>query len=109
MNLRDAFRAAARPAPKQITIDGIDAEIFIRVLTVGEIIEQQADVKDDENRPAIARAFARVVVDANNAAAYDAKSADDINEILSLPWLYVRAVMEQANVINGLVKAEAKN
>lgn len=109
MKLREAFLAASKPTPRKVAIEGIDAEVFIRVLTVGEILEQQEDVKDGENRPAIARAMARVVVDENNALIYDPKSADDIAEILTLPWIYVRAIMEHANTINGLVKAEQKN
>jgi hypothetical protein len=111
MNLREAFLAASKPAPKKIVVEGIEADVYIRVLTVGEIIDQQKDTKDDDNRPAIARAFARVVVDADNQSIYDTKAPEDIAAILALPWPFVKRIMEQANIINGVAAAEtaAKN
>lgn len=112
MNLREAFLAASKPAPRKITVEGIQADVYVRVLTVGEIIEQQEDTKDGQNRPAIARAFARVVVDADNMAVYDSKTPEDITAILALPWPFVKKIMEQANKVNGVEaagEAAAKN
>lgn len=103
MNLREAFLAASRPAPKQLPkIDGIEADVYVRQLTVGQILEQQEDMKDGANRPAVARAFARVVCNADGSLVYDSKSDDDVNEILQLGWTQVKAIMEHANKLNGV-------
>jgi hypothetical protein len=107
MNLREAFTAASRPPPTKLEVQGIEADVFARTLSVGEIIEQQSDVKDDENRPAIARAFARIISDADGMAIYDSKKPEDIQAILALPWPLVRRIMEQANKVNGVDTPQA--
>ena len=107
MNLREALTAASQPAPRKIEVAGIEAEVFIRTLTVGEIIGQQEDMKDGANKPAIARALARVLVDANNQPVYNGNTQDDINAILALPWPFVKAIMEQANKLNGVASEDA--
>jgi len=112
MNLREAFTAASRPPPSKIDVEGVQADVYARTLTVGEIIDQQKDTADDDNRPAIARAFARIVTDADGLAIYDAKKAEDIQAILALPWPLVKAIMEGANKVNGVVVGQdvvAKN
>ena len=111
MNLREALTAASQPAPHKIEVEGIDAEVYIRTLTVGEILSQQDDMKDGTNKPAIARALARVLVDASNVPVYNGGTQEDIQAILALPWPFVKRIMEQANVLNGVAPAEtvAKN
>ena len=107
MNLREALTAASQPAPRKIEVDGIQADVYIRTLTVGEILGQQEDMKDGANKPAIARALARVLVDADNQPVYNGNAQDDINAILALPWPFVKMIMEQANKINGVASEEA--
>jgi hypothetical protein len=108
MNLRDALTAASRPAPTKLIVEGVQADVYARTLTVGEVIDQQEDTKDEKNRPAIARAFARIITDENGAAVYDSKQPEDIQAILALPWPLVRRVMEQANKVNGVATSQAE-
>ena len=101
-SIRDAIIAASRPAPVQCSVDGISSPLFVRVLTVGEIVAQDDDVKDEKNRPAIARALCRVLCDSEGNKEFDYHKQEDIDVILTMPWHIVRAIMKVANDVNGL-------
>jgi hypothetical protein len=107
MNIREMLRAAAAPKPVRVEVNGLADAVFVRMLTVGEILEQTNDTKDGDNRPAIARALARVLVNEDGTQVYDPNSADSLQEIMTLPWPIVRAIMEPANKVNGLTTGEA--
>jgi hypothetical protein len=107
MNIREMLRAAAAPKPVRVEVEGLAEPVYVRMLTVGEILEQTDDTKDGDNRPAIARALARVLVNPDGSPVYDPNSPESIQEIMSLPWPYVRAIMEPANRVNGLTTAVA--
>jgi hypothetical protein len=107
MNIREMLRAAAAPKPVEVRIADLADPVYVRMLTVGEILEQTEDTKDGDNRPAIARALARVLVNADGSPVYDAGSPESLQEIMKLPWPIVRAIMEPANKLNGLATGEA--
>jgi hypothetical protein len=109
MNIREMLRAAAAPKPVRVEVEGLAEPVYVRMLTVGEILEQTDDTKDGDNRPAIARALARVLVNEDGSPVYDPNSAESLTEIMALPWPYVRAIMEPANKVNGLANGTAKN
>ena len=110
MSLREQLRAFTNPKPKRYDVefdfDGqrVTQEIYVRTLTVGEILSQQVDVAKagDENRAALARAFCRTVTNADNSPVYNPDSKEDVQEVLTLDWQFVRAAMETANKHNGL-------
>jgi len=102
VGIRETILASAHPKPKAVEVAEWGT-IYIRTLTVGEILEQQTDVKDGENRPAIARALCRVLCDEQGQRVFDPAQASDVDSVLALPWLLVRNVMEAANEHNGLV------
>ena len=101
MNIRDKLLALVSPKPVAAEIEGFGT-VHLRTLTVGEILEQQTDVVDGDNRPGIARAVCRVLVDESGAQVFDPKNADDLASVLNLPWPFVRAVLEKGNKLNGL-------
>lgn len=108
MNLKEKLLALSNPKPVALDLPELGGGYFIRILTVGEIMEQQADVKDGDNRAAIARGVSRVLVDANNVPIFDPADKASIDAVLQLPWPLVKKIMEQGNAVNGVGAGEAK-
>jgi hypothetical protein len=102
-SIRDAIIAASRPPPHRFTVPGIDGDLFVRILTVGEIVRQDEDVKDAENKPALARALCRVLCDEAGMVIFNVNDKTDLETVLAMPWHIVRAMMTVANEVNGLV------
>jgi hypothetical protein len=101
MNLREAFLAASKPQPVLLNVEGIDADVYMRVLTVREILESQEDAKRTGDKLAIARTFARLVCNADNTPVYSHTNTEDVAAILELPWHYVLTIVQAANKVNG--------
>lgn len=107
--LRDSILAARKPAPTKIELGDWPA-VYVRTLTVKELLDQEGDQKDDKNRPAIARAFCRLICEEDGSVVFDSKNAEDIESVLNLPWPMVRRALEEGNKVNKLqVGEDAKN
>lgn len=106
MNLKEKLLALSNPKPIPVEAPELGAGYFIRVLTVGEIMEQQADAKDGDNRFTIARGVARVLVDENNKSIFDPNDKASVDSVLQLPWPLVKKIMEQGNKVNGVEAKE---
>jgi hypothetical protein len=108
MSVRDTLRAAAAAPPEPFEHALLKAPLFLRMLTVGQILSQQVDIVDENDRPAILRAFARVVCEADGTPIYDGESTDDMAELKGLPWSVVKAAMEKSAAMNSLDIVAAK-
>jgi hypothetical protein len=117
MNLRDAYMAAAHAPPTELRIEGLHlgngepAVAYVRALSLGEVIAQQQDIKDEANKPALARGFCRVAVNPDNTPCFNPDDPDDVQRVLTLPWPIVQAVLACSAKLNGLTPeavAEAK-
>jgi hypothetical protein len=114
MSLRDRILASSKPAPHALDTskwgagNGADwGTVYVRTLTVGEIVMQSEESADDKNKPSLARAFCRLLCDENNQQVFNPASQDDINTVMSLPWPLVRKVLEEGNAINQV--GDSKN
>jgi len=101
MSLRDRILASTKPQPIKVDIAEW-GDAYVKVLTVGEIISQEKDTSDNTNRPALARAFCRLLSEQDGTRVFDPDNAEDIQHVLSLPWPMVRKVLEDGNKANKL-------
>lgn len=116
MSIRDRILATLAPAPHPIEVEGWGT-VYVRTLTAGDIVEQQEDAAvaqklidnghaNGEERPALARAIARVLANEDGTKVFDAHKKEDIELILQIPWPKLRQVMEAGNRLNGITKDE---
>lgn len=100
MSLRDRILASTKPAPVQLKDMPEWGAAYVRVLTVGEIINQERDSADDKNKPQLARAFCRLLCEEDGTRVFDPDNPADIQAVLELPWPMVRRVLEDGNKAN---------
>lgn len=107
-SLRDRILSTAKPAPHILETEEWGA-VYLRILTVGEVVVQTDETQDDKNKPALARAFCRLLCDENGNRVFDPTKQEDINTVLELPWPVVRKVLEEGNAVNKVKVDEPKN
>ena len=99
------IRAASRPLPKPVTVEGI-GECFVRVMTpydseiARQAIARHAAKQDGRDT---GRFLATILCDAEGAAMFDADSDDDTLMLSQLPGDAAAAIFKAHREANGIV------
>lgn len=102
-----AIASSALLAPSRLTIEELDADVFVKRLTLGErddYFEEMKNVKGKGN----VEAFIIALVDENNEPLF---TLEDIDVVKTIPPVLTDAVILEFNIINRFVikKPEKKD
>jgi hypothetical protein len=125
---REAFAAWANPKPVPIEVE-VEVEVeasevngapkrewqmerqtrYVRKLTVGQAQQLASEArKMNSDQGAYAWLFCHYAVNADGSAMFDSKKRDDVAFVETLDMAPVKSLVDQAQVINGLVAGEKK-
>lgn len=94
-----AIASSALLEPSRLTIKELDADVFVKRMTLGEREKYFEDMKEVEGKGNV-EAFIIAVVDENNEPLF---TLDDIEIIKTIPPVLTDAVLLEFNIINRFV------
>lgn len=97
--LLTAIAASAMLAPSRLTIEELDADVFVKRMTLGEREQYFEDMKTVEGKGNI-EAFIIAIVDENNEPLF---TLDDIEVVKTIPPVLTDAVIQEFNIINRFI------
>lgn len=102
-----AIASSALLAPSRLTIEELDADVFVKRLTLGERDKYFEEMKKVEGKGNV-EAFIIALVDENNEPLF---TLDDIDVVKTIPPVLTDAVILEFNIINRFVvkKPEKKD
>lgn len=95
-----AIASSALLAPSRLTIKELDADVFVKRLTLGEREKYFEDMKKVEGRGNV-EAFIIAIVDENNEPLF---TLDDIEVVKTIPPVLTEAVLLEFNTINRFIR-----
>lgn len=100
-----AIASSALLAPSRLTIKELDADVFVKRLTLGEREKYFEDMKAVEGRGNV-EAFIIAIVDENNEPLF---TLDDIDVVKTIPPVLTEAVLFEFNTINRFIRKPPEN
>lgn len=100
-----AIASSALLAPSRLTIKELDADVFVKRLTLGEREKYFEDMKKVEGRGNV-EAFIIAIVDENNEPLF---TLDDIEVVKTIPPVLTEAVLLEFNTINRFIRKPPEN
>lgn len=102
-----AIASSALLAPSRLTIEELDADVFVKRLTLGERDKYFEEMKKVEGKGNV-EAFIIALVDENNEPLF---TLEDIDVVKTIPPVLTDAVILEFNIINRFVikKPEKKD
>ena len=107
-----AIASSAMLAPSRLTIEELDADVFVKRMTLGEREKYFEDMKDVTGKGNV-EAFIIAIVDENNEPLF---TLDDVEVVKTIPPVLTDAVLLEFNTINRFIikqptkqDAEAEN
>jgi hypothetical protein len=102
-----AIASSALLAPSRLTIKELDADVFVKRMTLGEREKYFEDMKEVEGKGNV-EAFIIALVDENNEPLF---TLDDIGIVKTIPPVLTDAVIREFNIINRFIvkKPEKKD
>ena len=94
-----AIASSAMLAPSRLTIKELDADVFVKRMTLGEREKYFEDMKKVEGKGNV-EAFIIAIVDENNEPLF---TLDDIEIIKTIPPVLTDAVLLEFNIINRFI------
>lgn len=94
-----AIASSALLAPSRLTIKELDADVFVKRMTLGEREKYFEDMKEVEGKGNV-EAFIIALVDENNEPLF---TLDDIEIIKTIPPVLTDAVLLEFNIINRFI------
>lgn len=100
-----AIASSAMLAPSRLTIEELDADVFVKRMTLGEREKYFEDMKDVTGKGNV-EAFIIAIVDENNEPLF---TLDDVEVVKTIPPVLTDAVLLEFNTINRfIIKQPAK-
>lgn len=103
--LLTAIAASAMLAPSRLTIEDLDADVFVKRMTLGEREKYFEDMKEVEGKGNV-EAFIIAIVDENNEPLF---TIDDVEVVKTIPPVLTDAVLLEFNTINRFIVKKPKN
>jgi len=102
-----AIASSALLAPSRLTIKELDADVFVKRMTLGEREKYFEDMKEVEGKGNV-EAFIIALVDEDNDPLF---TLDDIEIVKTIPPVLTDAVIREFNIINRFIvkKPEKKD
>lgn len=97
--LLTAIASSTLLAPSRLTIKELDADVFVKRMTLGEREKYFEDMKEVEGKGNV-EAFIIALVDENNEPLF---TLDDIEIIKTIPPVLTDAVLLEFNIINRFI------
>lgn len=94
-----AIASSAMLAPSRLTIEELDADVFVKRMTLGEREKYFEDMKEVEGKGNV-EAFIIAIVDENNEPLF---TLDDIEVVKTIPPVLTDAVLLEFNTINRFI------
>ena len=94
-----AIASSTLLAPSRLTIKELDADVFVKRMTLGEREKYFEDMKEVEGKGNV-EAFIIALVDENNEPLF---TLDDIEIIKTIPPVLTDAVLLEFNIINRFI------
>ena len=98
-SLLAAIASSAMLEPSRLTIKELDADVFVKRMTLGEREKYFEDMKEVEGKGNV-EAFIIALVDENNEPLF---TLDDIEIIKTIPPVLTDAVLLEFNIINRFI------
>ena len=98
-SLLAAIATSALLEPSRLTIKELDADVFVKRMTLGEREKYFEDMKEVEGKGNV-EAFIIAVVDENNEPLF---TLDDVEVVKTIPPVLTDAVLLEFNIINRFV------
>lgn len=98
-SLLAAIASSALLEPSRLTIKELDADVFVKRMTLGEREKYFEDMKEVEGKGNV-EAFIIALVDENNEPLF---TLDDIEVVKTIPPVLTDAVILEFNIINRFV------
>lgn len=98
-SLLAAIASSALLEPSRLTIKELDADVFVKRMTLGEREKYFEDMKEVEGKGNV-EAFIIAVVDENNEPLF---TLDDVEIVKTIPPVLLDAVLLEFNIINRFV------
>ena len=104
-SLLAAIASSAMLEPSRLTIKELDADVFVKRMTLGEREKYFEDMKDVTGKGNV-EAFIIAIVDENNEPLF---TLDDVEVVKTIPPVLTDAVLLEFNTINRfIIKQPAK-
>lgn len=100
-----AIASSALLAPSRLTIKELDADVFVKRMTLGEREQYFEDMKEVAGKGNI-EAFIIAIVDENNEPLF---TLDDVEVVKTIPPVLTDAVLSEFNIINRFVRKPSTN
>lgn len=94
-----AIASSAMLAPSRLTIKELDADVFVKRMTLGEREKYFEDMKEVTGKGNV-EAFIIAIVDENNEPLF---TLDDVEVVKTIPPVLFDAVIFEFNVINRFI------
>lgn len=100
-----AIASSALLAPSRLPIKELDADVFVKRMTLGEREQYFEDMKEVVGKGNI-EAFIIAIVDENNEPLF---TLDDVEVVKTIPPVLTDAVLAEFNIINRFVRKPLAN
>ena len=100
-----AIASSALLAPSRLPIKELDADVFVKRMTLGEREQYFEDMKEVVGKGNI-EAFIIALVDENNEPLF---TLDDVEVVKTIPPVLTDAVLAEFNIINRFVRKPLAN
>ena len=94
-----AIASSAMLTPSRLTIEELDADVFVKRMTLGEREQYFEDMKEVEGKGNV-EAFIIAIVDENNEPLF---TLDDVEVVKTIPPVLTDAVLLEFNTINRFI------